>query len=407
LRDDPQHRAIAILRLASARRRVHAFLNEISTLEASEFPHLDGEHALREIRAHFADLAKDMRGQERGPLKTIRGACLEVNLAIRRYTRILGFILRSTNVRNAFELHFPLKRLVTDVLGEQAKLIISSEWDFVPFTYPMNLDLLPNFVLVGGPAPESANALLTPLAGHEIGHSAWKSNGLSVRLRGSLDSEIRLALAEDPDLIALLNQQHGPDPQAAIIDTALKQLEEIFCDAFGLFIFGSAYAYAYEYLMYPGGHQRAISYPSDENRLKYLVRAARWYNLDLEKGPFELWPRSKKIGGSDGKVALIVDKAVSRLVQRAFEEASRILSDADVKPPDLKMVELIRGSFARDVPSQAGGTLAEIVNAGWLHLRKEGGLAQSQNALAKFRILNEVMLKSVEVSEYKRRVEGC
>lgn len=33
-------------------------------------------------------------------------------LMVSRYTDILGFILRSTNVRNAFEMHFPLKRLV-------------------------------------------------------------------------------------------------------------------------------------------------------------------------------------------------------------------------------------------------------------------------------------------------------
>src|SRR3546814_13427221 len=68
---------------------------------------------------------------------------------------------------NAFEMHFPLKRLVETAVSPDARLIMSSEWKFAPFTYPMTLDWLPGFALVGGPAPESDNVLIVPLARSE------------------------------------------------------------------------------------------------------------------------------------------------------------------------------------------------------------------------------------------------
>lgn len=272
-----QNRDTGILRLASARRRVLAFLNEIETLEGSEFPHEDGEFALRDIRQHFRGLLAGTYDIEEAPVKTVREACSNINLSIRRYTPVLGFILRSTNVRNAFEIHFALKNLVEKLIGKGAKLIISSEWDFVPFTYPMNLDILPSYVLVGGPAPESGSALLTPLAGHEIGHSAWARFNIDGRFK----QDFLVAIGEELALSSLshasLEDHIGPDPLLLLRDVGLKQIEEIFCDAFGLFIFGSSYAYAYEYIMYPGGFDRVVSYPSEINRGKYLLQAARWH----------------------------------------------------------------------------------------------------------------------------------
>src|ERR1044072_3127167 len=93
-----------ILRLASARRRVRAFLSEIQTLEGSEFPHGDGENALEDIKKSFLGLLAGTYEIEEAPPKTIREACSNINISIRRYTPILGFIVRSTNVRNAFEI---------------------------------------------------------------------------------------------------------------------------------------------------------------------------------------------------------------------------------------------------------------------------------------------------------------
>src|SRR5207247_1253486 len=78
------------------------------------------------------------------------------------YLPFLGFILRSTNVRNAFEFLGPFRRLAGEVLEPQVtpdkretKLLFSSEWDYTPFTY-FSVPQLRRYVLIGLPAPESA-----------------------------------------------------------------------------------------------------------------------------------------------------------------------------------------------------------------------------------------------------------
>jgi hypothetical protein len=81
-------------------------------------------------------------------------------------------------VRNAFELLDPLQSIVDEVLQGRPELLLSSEWDYVPFAYPQSLDDLRSFVLIGLPASEAASALLLPLAGHEIGHAVWRNLGI-------------------------------------------------------------------------------------------------------------------------------------------------------------------------------------------------------------------------------------
>src|SRR3546814_10308475 len=93
---------------------------------------------------------------------------------------------------------FPIKRLVETAVSPDARLIMSSEWKFVPFTFPMTLDWLPGFALVGGPAPESDNVLIVPLAGHEIGHSAWRSKQLKDQLMADLVAAIAQTLDDMP-----------------------------------------------------------------------------------------------------------------------------------------------------------------------------------------------------------------
>lgn len=399
-------RDTARLRLASARRRVHAFLNEISSLENSEFAYSDARYALREIKRRFLELLDRTRLPDSTSLGTINGVCLDISRDIEEYTAILGFLLRSTNVRNAFELHSPLSSLVHKVAGDGTKLVISSEWDFVPFTYPMNLAVLSDVVLVGGPATESSNAFLTPLAGHEIGHSAWRSKDIAALLSKALASEISTALRAAPTVRARIRRAIGPGYDGALMEFAGPQLEEIFCDAFGLFVFAEAYAYAYQYVMMPGGLERSLTYPSDEDRIRYIQEAAQWYGVSLPDSLFLRWRPSKPLGGLEGDIISIADVAVRAVAPLAWEHAARILTDAKIGLPTSKHVERIHSCFMRNVPDDRGGTLAEIVSAGWRRVRELGGMA-TRHELGSLATLNEIMLKSVEVAEYRERTRLC
>ncbi|WP_289465076.1 hypothetical protein, partial [Klebsiella pneumoniae] len=68
------------------------------------------------------------------------------------------------------------------------QLLLSSEWDYVPFAYPQSLEDLRSFVLIGLPASEAATALLLPLAGHELGHAVWKNRGIEGSTHATLQT---------------------------------------------------------------------------------------------------------------------------------------------------------------------------------------------------------------------------
>lgn len=407
MQDDAEPgRQAARLRLASARRRAHAFLAEIATLEGSDFPHTDAEDALVEIAAHFRGLLEDTKGLENASYRTIKELCLSIEVSSESYTPVLGFILRSTNVRNAFELYDPLKIIVEKVIGPDTRLIISSEWDFIPFTYPMNLDVLPNYVLVGGPATESSSPLLIPLAGHEIGHSAWAHHGIPARIESAFDAELQSVIEGSPQDAAALEEQFGEGYEGSVREIVFKQLEETFCDCFGLFLFGEAYVFAYEYLKFPGGDIRSLDYPPDQDRNRYLIQAAAWRSLVLAPGIFEGWSDSPDDPHGSAELDYVVDKIVKAMVPQLFPLAAELLNKAEIALPAAGEIKSIGKAFERDVPYAEGGSLANIVTAGWLRLRSRGGLSEV-NELVEGATLNETMLKSIEVSEYRRRVPNA
>jgi hypothetical protein len=188
----------AELRLAYAQRKLRAFIRAIKELQASEFPHQDSKAALLELGQHFQ--ARLVRAERVLPCDAfaVDETLSQINASVSRYTAFLGFLLRSTNVRNAFETYFPLKRLVCQIIEPATHLITSSEWLFIPFTYPMTLDALPNYVLVGAPAPEAGNTLIVPLAGHEIGHSAWRRHRIQDNIKSNFVGNIASALESHP-----------------------------------------------------------------------------------------------------------------------------------------------------------------------------------------------------------------
>jgi len=157
--------------LVFARHRLVAFNEELARLERAEFPYPAAEAALRKINDVFAAHAEmlDMLGAD-SDLNTVNQVCQQQLTDLWDYLPFLGFILRSTNVRNAFEIYTPLERLAWRVLGPDAQLLLSSEWDYSPFVYTQD-PLLPGFVFIGIPAHESSNPLVAPLAGHEMGHA--------------------------------------------------------------------------------------------------------------------------------------------------------------------------------------------------------------------------------------------
>ncbi len=398
------------LRLASTRRRVRTFLQQIRELEAADFPHEDGKEALAAIKE---GILIRHRALDRMPAMMaatlVDQTCSDTTVTLEKYTSVLGFILRSTNIRNAFEVHFPLKRLIQKTIVSDAKLIMSSEWNFVPFTYPMTLPMLEKFVLVGGPAPESENVLIVPLAGHEIGHSAWRQHKVEASIRQALLLAVDKAINADiqkRDKILIDLKSYGHDLtwlQQTCFKFAQKQLEEVFCDMFALYVFGPSYLYAYEYFLAPGRPLRSPDYPASEDRVRYLEDGAARLNLSYDSDLFARWLPSPLPHGINGEILSFSDAAVRGVYSSICDQAFDLLKRAAVPICDNAVVSRVMQALGRGVPDGDGATLAEIVTAGWCYLRAQGGLSLDSEQ-SQLIMLNELMLKSVEVSEFKLRI---
>ena len=132
--------------------------------------------------------------------------------------------------------------------------------------YISSVSVLPNFLLIGMPAPESDNALILPLAGHELGHSTWVNDNLETKYAADVKEAAKTHIkanavafkAAYPEHSALTINDDDVNSNifvvhtiANIVSLALSQIEETFCDAVGLFLFGRSFAHAFHYLLAP------------------------------------------------------------------------------------------------------------------------------------------------------------
>jgi hypothetical protein len=179
----------------------HKLRNVYRTIDAlldGDFPISSGKNALQKLRDVFEELEKKLdRARKLSDDKTEKQIANIINVKIYQTLPILGFILRSTNVRNAFELLDPLQHLADAILQGRPQLLLSSEWDYIPFAYPQSLEDLRSFVLIGLPASEAATALLVPLAGHELGHTVWRNRGIGGSTHATLQARCELLFKDN------------------------------------------------------------------------------------------------------------------------------------------------------------------------------------------------------------------
>lgn len=324
----------------------------------------------------------------------------------------IGFLHRSRNASNPFELHGPLKRLARKFVDSDVRLIISNEWELSPFTHPSMLGI-EGFVLLGLPASEAAdNGLLAPVAGHELGHSVWKRRRCAASLREGLEREIfdlmRSRIADVEREYGLteegLKSERGESIHLELLERAEGHCEELFCDLCGLILFGESYCHAFAHLLAPGLPARQdVSYPSPVERAEYLKEAGRSLNIPVPGELAEMFT----LQGADDLAMQIVKGAVDQLFDKLCEMAMEHAKDKEVDSPTADGVKLARMQLAGGVPVQFTSTLPEILCAAW-ELRLDPDLWKStiQWREVKNAMLNELVLKSAEALEYWNRVEG-
>jgi len=308
------------------------------------------------------------------------------------------------------------------LLGPAAEVIMSSEWDFSPLTYPMTVSVLPEHVLIGMPSSESSNALILPLAGHELGHSVWRKEQLESKWarevhQGAKDclqlrwSDFQRAFPEHaavkPTDTELANNMFLVHVQSDIVGLTLNQIEEIFCDAVGSHLFGPSYACAFHYLLAPSlGGTRPIEYPPLAIRAT-LLASCSGINLNTIGFPAyaaEFQDVQPSLAPRDDFISRAADEIAKKLSQRMYDDArALVMTKARAFTPDYDSELAILRMFEAGIPSQSPRSLADILNASWTYVRdKASGFDEDERPLLEW--ISELALKSIEVLEYRSRI---
>ena len=397
--------------LRAIKSQVESFLREISKLEASEFPYPHSREALQVIRRLFEDnqFALEILTSEIDP-SIVSLLCNNAAGLVRESSEILGFLLRSTNIRNAFESYGPLLRLCQKVLGPETRLIISSEWSFSPFNF-VGFDPLESFVRIGLPATESANPFLLPLAGHELGHSVWKSRNLDSLVEPKiLQSVLNLKNERQEDYNRLFyGGQHVQESEietrrnvSPALEWARGQLEEVFCDLMGLRLFSEAYLYSFADMIAPFQAFRTVFYPNNEDRANVLVKMSNAWKIDVPSG-YQSWfiavPSQEQ--GSRQFLLSLADSARMALVEMITREVERALDGISYNPRNADAVKDCLESLKIMVPIQKATGLSDILNAGWAAKQTESFFKEDNYNENADQNLKELLLKSFEVLEYE------
>ncbi len=405
--------------------RLTAVLNEISRIKGAEFPYLHSKEALIQIEKKFIEHEIKIKSLSPGKSKEISyGFCSEALSDLFTYLPILGFILRSTNIRNAFEVYGPLLRIAQKVLGEKTRLILSSEWEkYPPFTY-RDINWLPNYVLIGFPAPESSNPLLIPLAGHELGHTIWRSKWLQKKYQQNVELQLLQLIKSNAKKYNEIYPSHNITANnlednlfvkrtiAQPAQWALKQLEESFCDFIGYYLFDESYLHAFAYLISPQieGH-RTVLYPNILTRVRNLKKASVRFklkqpsNYNTPNNYEDLFENmAEPYEGESGRKFLLslADGATEALLAEMIAEAEEILSKAAVPILDVKIRDKILSDYKYVVPSIGSLSLTNILNASWIAFHDKNFWNDKPQMVDKNRALKELVLKNIEVLEIEQ-----
>ncbi len=423
-----------------SRQRLDAVLAEIDRLGAAEFPYLAARDALGSVRAHFvADQQMlDALDPAESDSQVVDLACETILTHLQEYLPLLGLIRRSTNIRNAFELHAPLTRLAQTIVSPSVRLILSSEWEYSPFVF-MEASCLLEYIFVGIPAHESGNPFILPLAGHELGHAVWHQDANSlwrISFERKIEDHITAQLeAQLPKFNELYPDQESVTPEqlrndwevkqtwAPAFDWAKKQSEEYFCDFVGIRIFGQSYLRAFSYLLAPRSRgERPVFYPNFIRRVERQIMAAEQYGVTVPPQYREEFRDADEPNAVEAHKCFLLglaDFAADAVAAALAEHVDQLLGTcanivqwkmptrqggARANPELAKRLAAAQKDLEQAAPAGHSGGLSILLNAAWnvlLGQSKIGHIPDCQREAA----LRELLLKSIEVYEYEVRLE--
>jgi len=400
--------------------QVEAVLCEIARIEGSEFAYKHTQDALQQTRTIFESHRESLLSiSAKSDQDAAELVCSTAFDDLSNSIELLGFLLRSTNIRNAFEAYGPMLRIARRLLGDDTHLILSSEWHFSPFAF-IGYHYLPGVVLIGLPAPESSNPFLLPLAGHELGHSAWPSFGIDREMEREVAKAILDEIRNRWNDCKSYFPVSSPDEVASDLivrpmwkpawDWALRQCEEHFCDFVGLRIFGEAFLYAFAYLLAPHRRgSRPLIYPNLRTRAECLASAATKFGFSVPADYTQLFENLTDPAPEQVRETLLLtlaDAVRARYVDTLQSRADEIVTKAGLGFCPSALVDHCTARLALMVPAEGSNGLGNILNAAWRGWLNPNFFLDAEHNKRKMENLREVVLKSIEILEIETKLEG-
>ena len=276
------------------------------------------------------------------------------------------------------------------------------------------IDELPNVVLIGLPASESANALIIPAAGHECGHSVWVKEAVETKIQTDVQDNIIRFLKDNwseytsyfPQIPKdKLDDLIGRPTWAKCYDWSIRQIEEMFCDFIGLILFGQSYLHAFAYLLAPAlGGQRHPHYPNISDRVQHLTWAAGKTKVHVPEQYKDRFAKEEepKLTNADNFLLKASDRVTAIMIQPLWKIGRTYCKNAGLDLPSSEEIERISQDFKLLVPSSGAPEFVDIINAGWRCYLDDTFWEDVKIESSKRRmLLNELILKTVDVLEFE------
>jgi hypothetical protein len=207
----------------------------------------------------------------------------------------------------------------------------------------------------------------------------------------------------------MIRRQILPETIAESIEYAVYQAEEIFSDMFAYAVFGPSFLHAFSYILAPGsGSARDPKYPTHETRIATIRGIAKNEGVALPNSTeLNFTQATRRADPQDQFIVRIAETSVSEITPTLWQNVSTIIANGRLRRPSQGAAARHLAEFRIGIPSPNPVCLGDIISAGWLRYAETLSTTADAKELSKqLDNLNELLLKTIEVLEYQKRVSS-
>jgi hypothetical protein len=178
-----------------------------------------------------------------------------------------------------------------------------------------------------------------------------------------------------------------------------RQLEEVFCDCVGVWLFGESYLLSFRYLLAPDSMTRqSDSYPPNRRRAEFSLKASENFGdrVDVDHAEF-----FRQIESSREQKVEFADEVTERLVPNVIAAVRDFFGNKSLSRPTAAATKICEESLRSLRPVAGYDSIANVLNGAWNIRRSLTDLViPGVKDERKVDILNDLVLKGFKVMEW-------